>query len=112
MIARHWRGLCRSDLADRYEAHLRGETIPELSRIDGFRGASILRRVTDGGTEFLVITSWDSIEAIRRFAGPDVTAAVVPPAVQEWMVEYDRHARHYDLVGKDFDGLSVRRMSD
>jgi hypothetical protein len=48
--------------------------------------------------EFLVVTRWNSIVAIRQFAGKDANAAVVPPQVQEMMIEYDRTVRHYDVI--------------
>ena len=98
MIARHWRGLVRADQAAAYEQHLRRDTVPILEKIEGFVEASMLRRVTEAGIEYLVITRWMSIEAIEQFAGSDVEAAVVPAEVQAMMVEYDRRARHYEVV--------------
>jgi hypothetical protein len=50
------------------------------------------------GVEFLVVTPWASIEAIRAFAGADVQAAVVPHKVHDMMLDYDRVARHYEVV--------------
>jgi heme-degrading monooxygenase HmoA len=98
MIARHWRGLAQSKYADVYVEHLRTETFPQLARIPGFVSASILRREVGAGTECLVVTVWESIEAIAQFAGPDVEAAVVPEKVKALMVEFDRRARHYEIV--------------
>ena len=98
MIARHWRGLARPDRAAEYERHLRGETFPALERIAGFVDASILKRRLEGGVEFLVVSRWVSVDAISGFAGADVEAAVVPEKVQAMMVEYDRRARHYEVV--------------
>lgn len=98
MIARHWKGLARSDRAHDYESHLRKETIPALARIPGFIEASILRRTQPEGIEFLVATKWQSLEAIRQFASPDVDAAVVPPEVEAMMISYDRRVAHYEEV--------------
>ena len=98
MIARHWRGLVKPGLADRYIAHLRSETLPRLAQLPGFVGAVILRRDEPRGTEFLVETTWESLEAIQRFAGPDVEAAVVPDAARRLMIEYDQRARHYEVL--------------
>ena len=81
MIARHWKGLARADRAAEYEAHLRDETFPSLARIGGFVDASMLRRDHVGGVEFLIVTRWKSIDAIRQFAGDDPEAAVVPARV-------------------------------
>jgi heme-degrading monooxygenase HmoA len=69
-----------------------------LAKIDGFISASVLRRFTAEGTEFLVVTTWQSIEAIRQFAGESAQTAVVPPEVQAMMVEYDREVAHYEIV--------------
>jgi heme-degrading monooxygenase HmoA len=98
MISRHWRGVAKPEEADHYVHHLRNDTFPKLGRIDGFIKASILRRPAGEGTEFLVVTTWQSIEAIRQFAGESVHTAVVPLTVQKMMVEYDREVVHYEIV--------------
>jgi heme-degrading monooxygenase HmoA len=98
MIARHWRGLVKRDSADAYVEHLQSQTLPQLVQLAGFRDASIQRRELPQGVEFLVVTVWDSLDSIRSFAGSDVESAVVPEKVREMMVEYDRRARHYQVV--------------
>jgi hypothetical protein len=50
------------------------------------------------GVEFLVVTIWESLDSIRAFAGNDVESAVVPPKARDMMIEYDRSARHYQVV--------------
>jgi heme-degrading monooxygenase HmoA len=98
MISRHWRGIAKPLHADEYVQHLRSETFQELSRIRGFIGASILRRNVERGVEFLIMTNWESIEAIEQFAGRDSEIAVVPEKVQNMMLDYDRRARHYEVL--------------
>ncbi|HEY8920376.1 MAG TPA: antibiotic biosynthesis monooxygenase [Chitinophaga sp.] len=98
MIARHWSGICRQDKASDYIDHLQQQTIPGLKHIDGFISASILHRQVPDGTEFLVITLWASMDVIHQFSGEDVETAVVPAVVQEMMISYDQHARHYEVV--------------
>ena len=98
MIARHWRGLAKAARADDYVAHLRAQTLPRLLEMPGFAGAEILRRDTMRGTEFVVITRWQSLEAIVAFAGCDAESAVVPAHAQAMMVEYDDRARHYTVI--------------
>jgi heme-degrading monooxygenase HmoA len=98
MIARHWRGLADTKYVDRYIEHLRSQTLPQLEAIPGFISASVMRRTLPEGTEFLVVTVWDSLDAIARFSGPDVETAVVPQNVQRWLIEYDRRARHYEVI--------------
>jgi heme-degrading monooxygenase HmoA len=98
LIARHWRGVAKADRAEAYVEHLLSETFPSLNAIPGFVGASILRRIIPEGVEFLVVTQWTSPEAIQAFAGPRAETAVVPQEVQDMMLEYDRSARHYEVV--------------
>ncbi len=98
MISRQWRGLAKSSLAEAYVEHLQTETLPAVRKLPGFIGASILRRTVPEGVEFLVVTQWASMESIRGFAGPDAETAVVPPKAREMMIEYDRVARHYEVV--------------
>jgi heme-degrading monooxygenase HmoA len=98
MISRQWRGLAKASAAERYVEHLRSETFPLLSKIEGFMGASILRRTVAEGVEFLIVTRWDSLEAIRRFAGSNADQAVVPDTVRAMMVTYDDVVAHYEEV--------------
>jgi len=97
MISRHWSGTARKERAQEYIVHLQHETFPQLESMKGFVKASILKRETDRGTEFLIITEWDSLATIQQFAGEDVETAVVPEFVQGLMVDYERRARHYEI---------------
>jgi heme-degrading monooxygenase HmoA len=90
--------LARAQHAEDYAEHLRTETFPQLRTIAGFAGAQLLKRRVDQGVEFLVVTQWQSLEAIQRFAGADVEAAVVPDKVQQMMLDYERRVRHYEVV--------------
>jgi heme-degrading monooxygenase HmoA len=98
MIARHWRGLVKRDRATAYIEHLQSETLPQLVQLEGFQDAKVLRRDLPQGVEFLVVTIWESLDAIRAFAGDDVESAVVPPKARDMLIEYDRQARHYEVV--------------
>ena len=98
MISRHWRGVAKPAFADAYVDHLRDDTFPALRKLPGFIDASIHRRGVLDGVEFVVITHWESLDAIRSFAGEDIEAAVVPAAVQAMMVGYDHEVRHYEAL--------------
>lgn len=98
MISRHWRGLAKAECAEDYVAHLRGDTLPQLSGIPGFVDARILKRAVEEGVEFLIVTQWDSLQAIQRFAGEHAERAVVPEVVQDMMIEYDQTVRHYEVL--------------
>ena len=77
MITRMWRGWARSDHADRYEQHYRSEVLATLRQVPGFRGARLLRRTLGAETEFVSLTLFDDLDAIRSVAGPDDQTAVV-----------------------------------
>ena len=98
MISRQWRGLAKRARAADYVEHLRTETFPQIAKLPGFVAASILRRDVKEGVEFLIVTQWASIEAIRAFAGAQEDVAVVPAKVHEMMIEYDRTVRHYEVL--------------
>ena len=98
MISRHWKGIAKREEAERYVAHLKSDTLPRLADLAGFVRASILRREVSSGTEFQVITVWESLHAIRAFAGDDIEVAVVPPVAEAMMIEFDRRAAHYEIA--------------
>jgi len=98
MIERHWKGIAHFKEADNYIKHLTLETFPHLATIQGFVRSSILNRETGEGVEFLIVTVWQSLDAIKQFAGEQAEIAVVPPTVQNMMVSYDPHVSHYSVV--------------
>jgi heme-degrading monooxygenase HmoA len=98
MISRQWRGLAHANQAQNYVKHLRTETFPALREIPGFVDASILSRPVAGGVEFLVVTRWESLDAIAKFAGAYPEVAVVPAKAAAMMIEYDPRARHFEVV--------------
>jgi heme-degrading monooxygenase HmoA len=84
--------------AQDYIRHLRTETFPALRKIPGFVDASILSRPFEAGIEFLVVTRWGSMDALAKFSGSDLEAAVVPAEAAQMMIEYDSRARHFEVV--------------
>jgi len=94
MIARTWSGTARKDHADKYLSHLEGAVLPEIATVDGHRGAYVLRR----GDEFTVLTLWESMDAIRKFAGEDAERAVVPEEARTHLARFDDTVRHFDVV--------------
>ena len=89
--------------ANNYIRHLETETFPLISAITGFVKASILRRNTGDGVEFLIITIWESMDAIRKFAGDDAEAAVVPAVVRGMMLNWADRVKHYEVVAERGD---------
>src|SRR5262245_19980803 len=98
MIVRAWRGWAAASSGAAYPDHFRRNVLPELKQIAGFLGASLLQRDREGEVEFLVLTRWVSIEAVRAFAGDDVSRAVVEPEAVAALVGFDRSARHYEVI--------------
>jgi len=98
VIGRVWRGVALVADADAYVAHLKRATLPALRAIPGHQGSYVLRRDSGGTVEFVVITLWDSLEAIGAFAGDDHEAAVVPAEAQRLLTAYDERAVHYDVA--------------
>lgn len=101
MISRQWTGLAKKEAANDYIAHLKNDTFRKLGTIPGFISASILKRELKDGVEFLIITEWDSIDAIRRFAGDNPETAVVPEPVRQMMIRYDQTVRHYEIEHRE-----------
>lgn len=98
MIVRYWRGLTSHESAEPYVRHLQDRIFPEIRAIEGFRHVRLLRREVDRGIEFLVLTLWESMDAIRSFAGEETERAVVPPEAQALLIEFDPFVKHFQLV--------------
>jgi heme-degrading monooxygenase HmoA len=105
MIARVWHGRSSVENAPRYVEHLRRSVFPELREIEGHRGAFLLERTVGDRIEFMVTTLWDSMEAIQRFAGERPEKAVVEPAAQAVLADFDEDVVHYkvSLIGSAGD---------
>jgi|SRR5580658_11349158 heme-degrading monooxygenase HmoA len=98
MIVRAWRGQALSSNPTAYIEHFKRNVLPELGTIEGFLGASLLRQNRPDDVEFLVLTRWSSIEAIRRFAGDDVGKAIVEPEAAAALASFDTTVQHYEVV--------------
>src|SRR6059058_1307120 len=98
MIVRVWYGRAEPANPLGYAEHFRCNVAPKLKAIAGFLGASLLREARPGEIEFLVITRWASMAAIRAFAGADVDRAVVEPQAAAALVDFDRTVQHFEVV--------------
>lgn len=100
MIGRIWHGWTNRENAGAYERLLRGEIFPGIARrgIPGYRGAHLLRREGDTEVEFVTICWFDSLAAVRRFAGEDYEASVVPAAAKKLLSRFDDRSQHYETV--------------
>jgi heme-degrading monooxygenase HmoA len=84
-------------MADGYERFLKQKVLSELRTIQGYRGGYILRKDGAGETEFVVINLFDSLEAVKQFAGPDYTVAVFEPEAKKFLSRIEDFATHYEV---------------
>ena len=99
MICRIWHGWTDPSNADAYEQLLRHEIFEGISgrRIDGFEGIDLLRRAVGEEVEFVTVMWFDSLDAVRAFAGADYEAAVVPPPARALLSRFDARSAHYEV---------------
>ena len=97
MIARQWRGWTTLQHAAAYENLLKEKVLPELKTIEGYRGGYLLRTDRLHEAEFVVINLFDSVEAVKRFAGPDYEVAVFEPEAKKLLSRIEPIANHYEV---------------
>ena len=99
MIARLWHGWTSPENADAYEELLKGQIFPGIlaKHIAGFQRIELLRRPAGEEVEFITLMWFDSLEAIRAFAGEDYATAVVPPAARAVLSRFDERSQHYEV---------------
>ena len=97
-ILRMWQARSSAEKADDYVRHVTESVFPRLNAVRGFKGAYLLRRPVEKGIEFRVLTLWESMDAVRNFAGPQPEKAVVEPAARAALAEFEEVASHYELV--------------
>jgi hypothetical protein len=97
MIARVWRGWTTPENADAYEKLLREVVYPGLQKISGYHGGYILRQDGKEETEFVTVNLFESLDAVRAFAGPDYDVPVFEPEARRLLSRVEPIARHYDV---------------
>ena len=97
MVARHWRGWTTIEDAAAYENLLKNNVLPELRKIEGYRGGYILRSDRLEEVEFVVINLFESLEAVKRFAGSDYETPVFEPEAKRLLCRIEPLANHYDV---------------
>ncbi len=98
MISRVWHGWTTRENANAYETLLRSEVLPGIHRVRGFKGAHVLRRDLRDEVEFVTITLFDSLEAVKQFAGEDYEVAVILPEAHRLLSRFDARSAHYETV--------------
>jgi antibiotic biosynthesis monooxygenase (ABM) superfamily enzyme len=99
MLLRIWHGWTTPSNADAYETLLKEEIFVSIGarKIPGYRGIRLLRRAMGSEVEFVTIMTFDDIESVRRFAGNDYEAAVVPQTARTLLTRFDQRSQHYEL---------------
>ncbi|WP_232665488.1 antibiotic biosynthesis monooxygenase family protein [Pseudonocardia sp. TRM90224] len=100
MVARIWNAKATEEGARRYHEHFVGAVQPALEGTSGFRGAMLLERAGDEGVDIQVVTLWESLDAIRNFAGADIDTAVVEQAAQEALLTFDKKVTHHTVTAQ------------
>jgi antibiotic biosynthesis monooxygenase (ABM) superfamily enzyme len=103
MIARLWKGWAPRENADAYERLLRDKVLPGLRSFDGYLGGYVLRHDGDDEVEFAVVNLFDSLDAVRAFAGPEYTVPVFEPEARQLLSKVEPIARHYEVVCTNLD---------
>jgi antibiotic biosynthesis monooxygenase (ABM) superfamily enzyme len=96
MITRLWRGWTASENADAYEQFLLTELFPQMRKIPGFRGADVLRRAEQVEVAFVTLTRFETLDAIRDFAGEEYERPVLEPVARALLSRYDLQAQHFE----------------
>ena len=98
MIARTWTGVVLRADADAYADYIRETGFAEYGRTAGNRGAWMLRRDEGDRTEFITLSLWDSVDAIKAFAGEDIEAAVLYPEDERYLIDGESRVTHHEVV--------------
>jgi len=99
MIARIWHGVTPDAKAEQYLVYLNETGIPDYRATEGNQGVYVLRKIEGGRAHFLLLTLWESLDAIKQFAGPDFEKARYYPEDDEYLLERELTVDHYEVVG-------------
>jgi heme-degrading monooxygenase HmoA len=98
MIARIWHGITPASKADEYVEFLQQSGVRDYQATEGNYGVHLLRRIEGDQAHFLILTFWDSVESIKRFAGEDYEKARYYPEDEEYLLEFEESVIHYEMV--------------
>ena len=100
MIVRMWHGRVPTSKADAYREFVNGRAIPDYRSVKGNISVHILERPEGDITHFITLTFWESLEAIKGFAGEDVETAKYYPEDKDFLLEFEPNVVHYEVVGQ------------
>ena len=108
MIMRRWRGAVRAEDAERYLQHQADTGVGDYRATDGNLGVIVLSRTVGNLVEVVDLSLWESMDAVRAFAGDDPGRARFYPGDDDLLVERDDHADHWQVVEADLDARLAR----
>ena len=100
MIVRLWHGRVPTEKAPQYRAFLNVRAIPDYRSVPGNVSVHILERADGAITHFITMTFWQTVDAIRGFAGDDIDTAKYYPEDRDFLLEFEPHVVHYEVVGE------------
>jgi heme-degrading monooxygenase HmoA len=77
---------------------LKPELLPGISKVAGFKGSYLLRRKVGEEVEFVTILLWESLDALKAFAGPDYEQSIIPEERRKYLSRHDDEAAHYEVI--------------
>jgi hypothetical protein len=98
MIARAWHGCVPANKADTYHEYLLRTGITDYRATPGNRGVTVMRRIEGQVAHFEILTFWDSVEAIKAFAGDDYELARYYPEDEEFLLEREPYVKHLEVL--------------
>lgn len=98
MIARIWTGVTPGIRADEYYGYIRRTGIPGLTQTPGNQGVYVFRQLNNNEAHFMMISFWDSFEAIKDFAGENISQARLYPDDNDFLIRYDSTVTHYEVL--------------
>ena len=98
MIARIWHGVTAAAKSEEYLDYLNETGVPDYRATEGNRGVYVLRRVEGDRAHFLTLSFWNSIDDVKRFAGPDPERAKYYSADEEFLLDFEPTVEHYEVV--------------
>jgi len=98
MIARIWHGVTEAKKSEEYLDYLNETGVPDYRATQGNRGAYVLRRTEGDRTHFLTLSFWNSIDDVKRFAGPEPDTAKYYPADEQFLLDFEPTVEHYEVA--------------
>ena len=97
MIARIWHGTVPMEKSEAYLAKMRGVALPGYRNVEGNRGAWVMHRIDGDVAHFDMLSFWDNVEAVKRFAGEDYEVSYYFDFDDDFLIEKEPHVRHWKM---------------